>query len=73
MERRVTVLGFLKEMALWLFFERFQQRSVPLYNYSKLLNFHLFEWDSVPGSGHYLAVLVLHMEIITEGASNVEL
>lgn len=26
---------------------------------SKWLNSHLFEWDSVPGSGHYLAVFNL--------------
>lgn len=59
MGRRVIMSGSLNEMALRLFFERFQQRSIPLNRYSKWLNSHLFEWDSVPGSGHYLAVFNL--------------
>ena len=59
MGRRIIMSGFLNEMALRLFFERFQQRSVPLCRYSKWLNSHLFEWDSLPRSGHYLAIFNL--------------
>lgn len=59
MGRRIIMSGFLNEMALRLFFERFQQRSVLLCRYSKWLNSHLFGWDSVPRSGHYLAVFNL--------------
>lgn len=57
-------------MTLRLFFERLQQRSESCYKYSKWLNSHLFEWDSVPAKVWLIfgSVLILHVEIITEDA-----